>query len=124
MSPLEVTHQALATDEVLHRLRAVQRPVATFAADLLVFFAATYRNVFGFPALPLHDPCAVAAVIDPTIIRTHMMHVEIETAGTLTVGRTVCDVYGTLGKEPQVHVGYALDVPRFWEMVINTILTY
>src|SRR5207244_1959450 len=86
MSPLEVTHQALATDEVLHRLRAVQRPVATFAADLLVFFAATYRNVFGFPAPPLHDPCAVAAVIDPTIIRTHMMHVEIETAGTLTVG--------------------------------------
>ena len=124
MSPLEVTHQALATDEVLHRLWAAQRPVATFAADLLVFFADTYRNVFGFPAPPLHDPCAVAALIDPTIVRTHMMHVEVEITGTWTAGRTVCDVYGTLGKEPQVHVGYALDVSRFWEMVINTILTY
>src|SRR5205823_3006158 len=35
MCSLEVTHQALATDEVLHRLREAQRPVATFAADLL-----------------------------------------------------------------------------------------
>jgi inosine-uridine nucleoside N-ribohydrolase len=124
LSPLEVTHQALATDEVLRRLQQAQRPVATFAANLLVFFAGTYRNVFGFPSPPVHDPCAVAAVIDPTILHAHMMHVEIETTGQWTAGRTVCDVYGTLRKEPQVRVGYALDVPRFWEMVISTLLTY
>jgi len=124
MCPLEVTHQALATDEVLGRLRAANRPVATFAADLLAFFGDTYRNVFGFPAPPLHDPCAVAAVVDPGIIRAHLMRVEIETRGEWTSGRTVCDVYGRLGKEPNVRVGYALDVPRFWEMVISTLLTY
>jgi inosine-uridine nucleoside N-ribohydrolase len=124
MVPLEVTHQALATPEVTARLRAAQRPVASFAADLLVFFASTYRKVFGFPAAPLHDPCAVAAVIDPTIIRAHMMHVEIETAGEWTSGRTVCDVYGKLGKEPNARVGYALEVERFWDMVISTILSY
>ena len=124
MVPLEVTHQALATPEVTARLRAAQRPVASFAADLLVFFASTYRKVFGFPAAPLHDPCAVAAVIDPTIIRAHMMHVEIETAGEWTSGRTVCDVYAKLGKEPNARVGYALEVERFWDMVISTILSY
>src|SRR5579883_1553056 len=57
MSTLEVTHQALATEEIVNRLRSVNRPVATFAADLLVFFAETYHRVFGFPAPPLHDPC-------------------------------------------------------------------
>jgi inosine-uridine nucleoside N-ribohydrolase len=124
MVPLEVTHQALATPEVTARLRAAQRPVASFAADLLVFFASTYRKVFGFPAAPLHDPCAVAAVIDPTIIRANMMHVEIETAGEWTSGRTVCDVYAKLGKEPNARVGYALEVERFWDMVISTILSY
>jgi inosine-uridine nucleoside N-ribohydrolase len=124
MVPLEVTHQALATPEVTARLRAAQRPVASFAADLLIFFASTYRKVFGFPAAPLHDPCAVAAVIDPTIIRANMMHVEIETAGEWTSGRTVCDVYARLGKEPNVRVGYALEVERFWDMVISTILSY
>ena len=124
MSPLEVTHQALATGEVLDRLRAVNRPVASFAADLLTFFGDTYRNVFGFPAPPVHDPCAVAAVIDPDILQAHTIRVEVETEGEWTSGRTVCDIYGVLGKEPNVRVGYALDVPRFWEMLISTILTY
>lgn len=124
MAPLEVTHQALATEEVLHHLREAQRPVATFAADLLGFFASTYKQVFGFPAPPVHDPCAVVAVVDPTIMKTKLMHVDIETTSELTAGRTVCDVYGKMGKEEHVHVGYELDVPRFWEMVINTLLTY
>jgi inosine-uridine nucleoside N-ribohydrolase len=124
MCPLEVTHQALATEEVLGRLRGANRPVATFAAELLDFFADRYRNVFGFPAAPVHDPCAVAAVIDPSILRAHDMHVEIETTGEWTSGRTVCDVYDTLGKEPNARVGYGLEVERFWDMVIGTILTY
>lgn len=124
MVPLEVTHQALATDDVLERLRTAQRPVATFAAELLGFFAERYHEVFGFPAPPVHDPCAVAAVIDPTIIQAHMTYVEIETISELTSGRTVCDVYGTRGLTPNVRVGYALDVARFWEMVIETLLTY
>ncbi|HVB72120.1 MAG TPA: nucleoside hydrolase [Ktedonobacteraceae bacterium] len=124
MVPLEVTHQALATPEVTERLRTAQRPVATFAADLLVFFAGTYRNTFGFPAAPVHDPCAVAAVIDPSILRAHTMHVAIETGGELTAGRTVCDVYGKLGKPSNARVGYALQVECFWEMVISTLLSY
>src|SRR5579859_2247817 len=124
MVPLEVTHQALATGEVTARLRAAQRPVATFAADLLVFFAATYHNVFGFPAAPVHDPCAVAADIDPTILHAHTMHVAIETSGSWTTGRTVCDVYSKFGKQPNARVGYGLDVERFWTMVIDTILSY
>ena len=124
MVPLEVTHLALATPEVTGRLRAAQRPVATFAADLLVFFAGTYRNVFGFPAPPVHDPCAVAAVVDPTILYAHNMYVAIEMTGAWTAGRTVCDVYGKLGKAPNARVGYALEVERFWEMLISTILTY
>jgi inosine-uridine nucleoside N-ribohydrolase len=124
MVPLEVTHQALATEDIVQGLRASGRAVASVVADLLVFFAETYHNVFGFSAPPVHDPCAVAAVIDPTILRSHQMHVEIETAGQWTAGRTICDVYGQLGMAANVQVGYALDVPRFWEMLITTLMTY
>ncbi len=122
MVPLEVTHQALATPAIVARLRAAQQPVATFAADLLVFFAETYQHVFGFAAPPVHDHCAVAAVIDPTIIQAKHMPVAIETVSELTAGRTVCDLYGTSSQPPQVRVGYALAVERFWEMVISTLL--
>lgn len=124
VSTLEVTHQALATEEVIARLRSANRRVAGFAADLLVFFASTYRAVFGFAAPPLHDPCAVAAVIDPTILKAEMMHVEIELSGGWTTGSTVCDVHHVLQREPNARVGYGLEVERFWEMVIETILSY
>lgn len=124
MAPLEVTHLALATDSVIDRLRTSQKSVAMLAADLLVYFADTYRKVFGFSSPPLHDPCAVAVVIDPTIMRTKMAHVEIETTGHWTYGRTVCDIYGSMKRAANVHVGYTLDVTRFWAMVIDTLLTY
>ncbi|HEY0753641.1 MAG TPA: nucleoside hydrolase [Ktedonobacteraceae bacterium] len=124
VSTLEVTHQALATAEIVARLRNAGRRVATFVADLLVFFAETYQRVFGFTAPPLHDPCAVAAVIDPTILKAQMMHVEIETAGTWTSGSTVCDVHHVLQKEPNARVGHGLEVERFWEMLLEVLLSY
>ena len=124
MAPLEVTHMALATDSVIDSLRSSQKSVAMLAANLLVYFADTYRKVFGFPSPPLHDPCAVAAVIDPSIMSTQMAHVEIETTGDWTYGRTVCDIYGSMPHAANVHIGYSLDVTRFWAMVIGTLLTY
>lgn len=124
MCPLEVTHQALATENVVNKLRSANRPVATLAAGLLDFFAETYRKVFDFPAAPVHDPCAVAAVIDPTLIKSRLVRVEIETVGEWTRGRTACDMYGFLNKEPNANVGYGLEVERFWDMVIETILSY
>jgi inosine-uridine nucleoside N-ribohydrolase len=124
MVPLEVTHQALVTPEVLQRLRVSERRVACFAADLLVFFAETYLRVFGFVHPPLHDPCAVTVVIDPTMLHTHRMRVEIETKGEWTTGRTVCDIYGKPEPESCTRVAYALNVPWFWDTVIATLLSY
>jgi inosine-uridine nucleoside N-ribohydrolase len=124
MVPLEVTHQALATDEIIKRLRNANRPVANFAADLLIYFADSYKNVFGFPSPPVHDPCAVATVIDPTIVSTSAMYVEVETTSQLSAGRTVCDVYNKLGQPANAHVGYGLDVERFWDMLIEVLVSY
>ncbi|GCE46494.1 purine nucleosidase/pyrimidine-specific ribonucleoside hydrolase/ribosylpyrimidine nucleosidase [Thermosporothrix hazakensis] len=124
MVPLEVTHQALATEEILQQLQASGRPVPRFVADLLTYFAGTYQREFGFPAAPVHDPCTVAALIDPAIIETREMRVEIETGGEWSRGRTVCDVYGKLGKAPNARVGYQLHAGRFWELVLTTLLAY
>ncbi|WP_069803923.1 nucleoside hydrolase [Thermogemmatispora onikobensis] len=124
MIPLEVTHQALATPSILERLRNLGRPVPSFVCQLLEFFGATYRRVFGFAAPPVHDPCAVAALIDPTLVSRHSMYVAVETRGEYTLGRTVCDVYGVLGRRANAWVGYGLDAPRFWELLIETLAGY
>ena len=124
MVPLEVTHQALATEDVIKRLRDAGGVVPKFAADLLVYFAESYRQVFGFSAPPLHDPCAVAAVIKPDIIQAREMYVAIETVGEWTAGRTVCDAYGKMGMAVNARVGYGLKVERFWDLLIDTFATW
>ena len=98
--------------------------MARLVDDLLGFFAESYHQVFGFPAPPVHDPCAVAQVIDPTLIRSQAMPVNVELSGEWTAGRTVCDMYGVTGKTANAHVGLELDVPRFWDVLIETLATY
>ena len=124
MVPLEVTHQALATDAVLARIAALDTPVARISVALLRYFAETYERVFGFDAPAVHDPCAVAAVIEPGIVRTRHLNVAIDTASELSAGRTVCDVYGTTGRSPNADVATELDVDRFWELMVGALATY
>ncbi len=124
MAPLEVTHRALANDSVIERIRTLDTPVARMSVALLRYFAETYERVFGFAAPAVHDPCAVAAVIDPSIVATRSMNVTVELESDLTLGRTVCDVYGTTGREPNVDVGTDLDVERFWDLMIEAIASY
>lgn len=122
--PLEVTHQALATDEVLARIAALDTPVARMSDALMRFFADTYQRVFGFDAPAVHDPCAVAAIIDPTLVPTRLVNVAIDIESDLSAGRTVCDIYGTTGRTPNAEVGIDIDVDRFWDLMLAALATY
>jgi len=124
MIGLDVTHQALATPKVRARIRDLSSPVALLVEELLGFFAGTYRRVFGFTSPPLHDPCAVAYLMDPTIFRVQPMHVDIELHGQYTLGRTVCDVHGITEQPANAEVGTALNAARFWDLLITTLATY
>ncbi|HSI99387.1 MAG TPA: nucleoside hydrolase [Patescibacteria group bacterium] len=122
--PLEATHQALATEPVLARIVALDTPVARMSDALLRYFAETYERVFGFEAPAVHDPCAVAAVIDPSIVQARPMNVAIDLGSELSLGRTVCDVYGTTGRPPNADVATGLDADRFWELMLAALATY
>jgi purine nucleosidase len=118
---LDVTHQALATPEVLARLAGLGTPLSRTVVDLLGFFRDRYREIWRLDSPPVHDPVAVARVIDPTLVRCQTAHVAIELHGTHTRGATVCDRYGVLGRAPNAQVATTLDAPRFWDLVIDAI---
>jgi purine nucleosidase/pyrimidine-specific ribonucleoside hydrolase len=120
MIGLNVTHQALVTPAVVARLTALG-PLGRICGDLMTFFAATYREVFGFEAPPLHDPVAVARVIDPTLVTCVEAFVGVETAGTFTRGATVVDLHGRLGRKPNAQVAVGLDVERFFDLVVDAV---
>jgi len=121
MVGLNLTHQAQATDEVIERFRALGTPVSEAVIGWLSFFADTYREVYGFGGPPVHDPCALALVIDPTLVRSDEVFVAIETEGRWTRGATVVDVHGRFDRPANARVAMDLDVPRFWDLVIDAV---
>jgi pyrimidine-specific ribonucleoside hydrolase len=121
MVGLNLTHQAQASPQVVDRLRAVGNPAAEATVGWLSFFADTYRTVYGFAGPPVHDACAVALLIDPSLVRSVETFVAIETEGRWTRGATAVDLHGRLGMAPNAHVAMELDVDRFWDLVIGAI---
>lgn len=121
MCGLNVTHQALATDDVLDRIALLGTPLARICVDLLTFFAGSYKRVFGFDAPPLHDPVALARVIEPAVVTVVEANVAIEIAGTHTRGATVVDLHGVTGRTPNARVATGLDADRFWELIVTAI---
>ncbi|MGE8207152.1 nucleoside hydrolase [Heyndrickxia sp. NPDC080065] len=124
MMGLDLTHQALATEEVCERIAAIDNPAAKFVSDLLVFFRKTYLEVFGFEHPPVHDVCCVAYCIDPSVVEAKKLRVDVETKGELTYGMTLVDVHGVTGLEPNVNVAMKLDHTKFWDMVVEALKSY
>jgi purine nucleosidase len=117
---LHLTHEALATPEVVERIRAVGGVLGDIAADWLGYFSSTYREIWGIDA-PLHDPCALAIALDPTLATFEDAFLAIETEGRWTRGATVVDPFGRLGMAANARVALAIDVERFWAMLIAAI---
>lgn len=113
MCGLNVTHRAGAGPEERDRLRSLGE-AGRITSDFLDFFAGTYEANFGFDAPPLHDPVAVAAVLQPELLTTRPMRVDVECESDLTRGETVCDYHSVTGKPPNAEVGVGLDREGFF----------
>ncbi|MFI7060706.1 nucleoside hydrolase [Kribbella sp. NPDC050124] len=121
MCGLNVTHQALVTDDVLAAFAGIGTPLARICVEWMTFFASTYRRLWGFTAPPLHDPVAVARVIDPAIVRCVDANVVIETAGEWTAGATVVDLHQYTGRPATARVAVELDTTAYWTKLVDAI---
>ena len=124
MCGLELTHQAKATPDIIRRFADLHTPLGDFAVEMLRFFASTYRRLHGIDGPPLHDPTALAWVIDRTLVETQPAHVDIETHAEFSYGRTVVDLHDVLHLPKNVLVGTRLDAPRFWDLMVGAIASY
>ena len=120
MVGLDLTHQALATPDVVERFAALNTKPGQFVVELLDFFGKMYKQAQGFDAPPVHDACAVAYVIDPTLIEVQQVPVNIELTGTHTLGMTVAD-FRYPPKPCNTWVAKKLDKERFWDIVIDAV---
>jgi purine nucleosidase len=120
MVGLNITHQALVTDEVIERIGAIGNATSAFGVELLRFFSASYQKVEGIPG-PLHDPITVAIAIDRAVATHVRSRVDVETKGTETAGATCVDLHNMLQREPNADVALQLDVDYFWSLVADAV---
>jgi purine nucleosidase len=75
----------------------------------------------GFYGAFIHDPFAVAAALDPSLVRTEALPVDVELDGTLTTGETVTDWRRAWGRPPTLDVAIEGDAAAFFERFIERV---
>jgi inosine-uridine nucleoside N-ribohydrolase len=86
MVGLDVTRRTSLTDDHVHVLQAAENPVSQAAAKI-ARNAIDHTRAQGFLVGPnMHDSLAVAAFLDPSILKWKEYYVDVETAGELTAG--------------------------------------
>ncbi len=122
MVGLDLTHQALATDEVAERDRRGRHQARpSSSASCWSSSGTTYKDAQGFDFPPVHDPCAVAYVIDPSVMTTRRVPLDVELTGTLTLGMTVADFRAPAPADCNTSVAVDLDHERFWDLVVDAL---
>jgi purine nucleosidase len=96
-------------------------PVVRFVADALRFYMEFHSRYDGFYGAFIHDPLAVAAALDPSLVRTEAVPVDVELVGTLTTGETVTDWRRIWGKPPNVDVAVEANATEFLNRFIERV---
>jgi inosine-uridine nucleoside N-ribohydrolase len=123
MVPLDVTNQALVTESVIERIRAISSNFSHIMVDLLHFIISSTKEMSGKEDTPLHDPCAIAYLIDPSLFVFKLIRVDVEVTGAFTFGKTICDIQSrpSSNVKKNVHVCVRMDVDKFWSIMIEFI---
>ena len=69
-------------------------------------------------AVVMHDPLAVAVALDPSLVTTAAVPVDVETRGEITRGQTVADFRGKPGR---IGVAMEVEAARFREAYLGAI---
>ena len=96
-------------------------PVMRYVADALRFYMEFHSRYDGFYGAFIHDPLALATALDPTLVATEAVPVDVELGGRLTMGETVTDWRRVWGKPANVEVAVSADIDRFFGQFVDRI---
>lgn len=121
--PLDVTHKARLSQKRINRLRALPNQNGNRLADILQSYERFDTQKFGLDGGPLHDPCAVAAALNPQLFSEKAVHLTINTQEGLHEAACAVDWHGTSGQKPNVSWAYDIDDESFFDCFTQAIGT-
>jgi inosine-uridine nucleoside N-ribohydrolase len=124
---LDVTERVRLTAEMIDQnVRPASSPLSQFVVDCTAQTIQFSTRVERPPGMAMHDPLAVGALIDPTIVHTVPLSVQVETMGELTTGMLVADrrpLLTDLKALANAHVAVDVNAARFLEMFLHRLQT-
>jgi purine nucleosidase len=96
-------------------------PIVRYLADALRFYMEFHSRYDGFYGAFVHDPLALATALDPTLVRTEAVAVDVELGGRLTTGETVTDWRRVWNRPANVDVAVEADTARFMDRFVERV---
>jgi inosine-uridine nucleoside N-ribohydrolase len=137
MCGLNLTRQATVDAQMIEGVAALGTRTGAAIAALLRFYLEGVRRSTGAAVAPLHDPCAVAILLEPALISWVPMHIVVECEGKYTRGMTICDARhipafnptaaiggSPRGLPPNARVAEALDAPGFARLLNDALAAF
>ena len=100
---------------------APRLPIVRYLVDALRFYMEFHSRYDGFYGAFIHDPLALAAALDPSLVRAEALTVDVELAGTLTAGETVTDWRRNWGRPPTLDVAVEVDATAFLDRFVERV---
>ena len=116
---LDITHKMLITPTRLAAIASQGGRVGQPVADFLDFFNQYDTSKYDWNGAPLHDPCTIAWLIDPTLFTGREMAVDIDIAEGPNLGRTVADWYDVTNKPSNALIITDGDSDRFFDLIVK-----
>ena len=116
MVPLDVTHKAILPPSALESLRAVGTPVTDACVGMAEFYETYDVAKYGFEGAIMHDPCAVAYLIDPSLFTSKRLSIGIEHTEESEIGNTFVR---TDDSEPNANVLFDVDAERLMDLLVS-----
>jgi inosine-uridine nucleoside N-ribohydrolase len=129
---LDVTNKTLLQPEQVQALASNGSPVTRLIQQMVDNFLDTFGRPRGLTAFQMHDPLCLSAAFQPEIITWEPAYVDVELAGSLTLGETVAyfakrteDLDPSLEHlhPPNMLTSVGVDVERFISLYLDRIQT-
>lgn len=103
------------------RRSVASNPLVRFVADALRFYFEFHRANDGFYGAFIHDPLVVAVALDPSLVTTRAVSVEVDAAGGPADGQTIADWRGLRGRPPNADVAVSAAADVFLERLVERV---
>ncbi|GAA0630667.1 nucleoside hydrolase [Bifidobacterium pullorum] len=121
MIGLDVTLQTLLTYKETQQWRDLGTKAGAFLADMTDFYIKAYETTSPhLGGCGLHDPLAVGVAVDPTLVTTLPINMQVDVEGP-TRGRTIGDNTRLNDPVKTMQVAVGVDVPRFLDEFMTRI---